>query len=213
MERSLIRLFLFSCMLTVSIPIFGANQNSMETIQLKDYVVHYKQHKLLVIDKNTLETHLLEEKYNNLGKNISSTGNRLIFTSHKHTTELDIYKKLQKLKKRQAQMIGVIFSLVMLTTLFIYSYKARRKRFTETELPVLEKHNYYDKISTCSGKTLRTHEMDELFDIEKLSYDSRKLKRHRLIQEINKKHPDLIQRIKDKEDQRKYLYIINKQKE
>jgi hypothetical protein len=78
---------------------------------------------------------------------------------------------------------------------------------------ILEKHNYYDKIATYAGEILRTHEIDVLFEIEKLSYDSRKLKRHRLIQEINKKHLDLIQRVKDKEDQRKYLYIINKQKE
>jgi hypothetical protein len=184
----------------------------METIHLKDYVVHYKQYKMLVIDKNTLETHLLEEKYTMTVSNISSTGNRLIFTSHKHKTELDIVKKLQKLKQQQVQMLGVIFSLVILTTLIVYTYKSRQKRFITTPLLVLEKHNYYDKISICSGKTLRTHEMDELFDIDKLSYDSRKLKRHRLIQEINKKHPDLIQRIKDKEDQRKYLYIINKKK-
>jgi hypothetical protein len=185
----------------------------METIQLKDYVVHYKQYKMLVIDKNTLETHLLDEKYNKLGNNISSTGNRLIFTSHKHRTELDIVKKLQKIKQQQVQMIGVIFSLLILTILIIYSYKSRQKRFITTPLPILEKHNYFDKVAASAGNTLRTHEMDELFDIDKLSYDSRKLKRHRLIQEINKKHPDLIQRIKDKEDQRKYLYIINKQKE
>jgi hypothetical protein len=199
-------------MLTVSIPIFGSDKNTMETIQLKDYVVHYKQYKILVIDKNTLETHLLDEKYNILGNNISSTGNRLIFTSHKHTTELDIVKKLQKLKQQQVQMIGVIFLLLIITILIVYTYKSRQKRISPSDYPVLEKHNYYDKISTCSGKTLRTHEMDELFDIDKLSYDSRKLKRHRLIQEINKKHPDLIQRVKDKEDQRKYLYIINKKK-
>ena len=185
----------------------------METIQLKDYVVHYKQYKMLVIDKNTLETHLLDENYNKLGNNISSSGNRLIFTSHKHRTELDIVKKLQKIKQQQVQMIGVIFLLLIITILIVYTYKSRQKRITPSDYPVLEKHNYYDKISTCSDKTLRTHEIDELFDIEKLSYDSRKLKRHRLIQEINKKHPDLIQRIKDKEDQRKYLYIINKQKE
>ena len=182
----------------------------METIQLKDYVVHYKQHKILVIDKNTLETHLLEEKYNKLGNNIRRTGNRLIFTSHKHTTELDIVKKLQKLKQQQVQMIGVIFLLLIITILIVYTYKARQKRFITTPLPFLEKHNYFDKVAASAGNTLRTHEIDELFDIEKLSYDSRKLKRHRLIQEINKKHPDLIQRVKDKEDQRKYQYIINK---
>ncbi len=181
----------------------------METIQLKDYVVHYKQHEMLVIDKNTLETHLVDEKNTLPGYNISSIGNRLIFKKNKHTTELDIYQKLQELKQQKMQMIGLIFSLLILTILIIYNYKVRQKRNKTSPLPVLEKHNYYDKISTCSGKTLRTHEMDELFDIDKLSYDSRKLKRHRLIQEINKKHPELIQRIKDKEDQRKYLYIIN----
>ena len=210
MERSLIRLFLFSCMIIVWIPIYWSNKNTMETIQLKDYVVHYKQHKMLVIDKITFETDLLDEKHNILGNNISSSGNRLIFTSNKHTTELDIVKKLQKLKQQQVQMIGVIFLLLIITILIVYTYKSRQKRFITTPLPILEKHNYFDKVAASAGNTLRTHEIDELFDIEKLSYDSRKLKRHRLIQEINKKHPDLIQRVKDKEDQRKYLYIINK---
>ena len=210
MERSLIRLFLFSCMIIVWIPIYWSNKNTMETIQLKDYVVHYKQHKMLVINKITFETDLLDEKHNIFGNNISSSGNRLIFTSNMRTTELDIVKKLKKLKQQQMQMIEVIFLLLIITILIVYTYKSRQKRFITTPLPVLEKHNYFNKIAACVGNTLRTHEIDELFDIEKLSYDSRKLKRHRLIQEINKKHPDLIQRVKDKEDQRKYQYIINK---
>jgi hypothetical protein len=185
----------------------------METIQLKDYVVHYKQYKMLVIDKNTLETHLLQDKRLVYANKIRSKGNRLIFNYNNQTSTLDIAYRLLQSKKHKLQIIGIIAILCCLVTFLIIRFKLNLKQSITFEPELLEKHNYFDKIALHAGEILRTHEIDILFDIEKLSYDSRKLKRHRLIQEINKKHPDLIQRIKDKEDQRKYLYIINKQKE
>jgi hypothetical protein len=97
---------------------------------------------------------------------------------------------------------------VVLILILFYSKKHKKVELSEKWVAI-EKHSYYDRIIAFSGKTLRTYELDELFDIQKLSYDSRKLKRHRLIQEINKQHPKLINRIKDKEDQRKYLYFID----
>jgi hypothetical protein len=213
MQRSIIRLFLFFCLITFSLPIFGANRKSMHTIQLNNYVVHYKQHKMVVIDKNTLEIHLLQDKRFVAANKIISNGNRLIIQSKNHISTLDITNRLLLAKKYQMQIICIISFLFCIVIFLIIRYKLIVKRLSRLEPVILEKHNYYDKIATYAGEILRTHEIDVLFEIEKLSYDSRKLKRHRLIQEINKKHLDLIQRVKDKEDQRKYLYIINKQKE
>jgi hypothetical protein len=213
MERSIIRLFLYFCLTTFSLPIFGANRNSMRTIQLKDYVVHYKQYNMVVIDKNTLEIHLFQDKRFVSANEIRSNGNLLVIKSNNRSSTLDIGNRLLQSKKYQMQIIYIISILFCIVLFLIIRFKLSVKRSSTSEPEIMEKHNYYDKIAMYASEILRTHEIDELFEIEKLSYDSRKLKRHRLIQEINKKHPDLIQRVKDKEDQRKYLYIIKKQKE
>jgi DNA-binding MarR family transcriptional regulator len=45
--------------------------------------------------------------------------------------------------------------------------------------------------------------------IDKLEQDSKKLKRHRIIADLNQKHPNFIERIKDETDKRRNLYKIN----
>lgn len=52
-------------------------------------------------------------------------------------------------------------------------------------------------------------ELDELFRIQDFDYDSRKLKRSRIIAELNKKHEGLLDRKRDPLDKRKFIYIVN----
>ena len=52
-------------------------------------------------------------------------------------------------------------------------------------------------------------ELDDLFNIQELDYDSRKLKRSRIIAELNKKHEGLLERKRDPSDKRKFIYIVN----
>ena len=56
---------------------------------------------------------------------------------------------------------------------------------------------------------LTVQELDLLFEIDKLSSDSRKLKRHRLIIELNSFCPGIIVRTKDAVDKRRNIYLLN----
>lgn len=58
-------------------------------------------------------------------------------------------------------------------------------------------------------RLLSTDELDELLKISHLEADSRKLRRHRLLSEIQKEFPGLIERVKDSGDRRRFMYRIN----
>lgn len=66
------------------------------------------------------------------------------------------------------------------------------------------------KIKASINKELTIDELDVLLGIFHLELESRKLKRHRLLHDIDIKSPNLISRTKDVIDKRKYLYIIQK---
>ena len=64
------------------------------------------------------------------------------------------------------------------------------------------------KLSKIAPATLNIEQLDEIFEISHLSFDSKKLKRHRLIKELNSEWPDLIRRERSAEDQRQFIYKI-----
>jgi hypothetical protein len=177
---------------------------------LKDFIVHRKETLCLVIEKSTFHSHTLSLKIPLNQYSTNKKTNFLYFNSKKGLKRIDISKKIKGIKNDR--YIGIYtFIIIFLILGFSYLFIKRKSLISNFKgTSPIEKHSFYEKIMAYEGQPLRTNQIDELFDIQKLSYDSRKLKRHRLIQEINKKHPNLIQRVKDNEDQRKYLYIINK---
>ena len=210
MKRKLIRFFLFIFFFLFTISCFGANNKELKTFFLKDYIVHRKHTLYFVIEKRNFHSYTLSFKIPSNQYFANNETNFLYYNTKKGLKRIDISKKIKEIKNDRYVCIYtfiIICSIPGLSYLFV-KRKSLFFKFKGT-LPI-EKHSFYEKIIAYEGQPLRTHQIDELFDIQKLSYDSRKLKRHRLIQEINKKHPNLIQRVKDNEDQRKYLYIINK---
>ena len=53
------------------------------------------------------------------------------------------------------------------------------------------------------------NDLDEIFDIQHLEYEKQKAKRSSLIKEINNYKPELINRVRDPEDKRSFLYKID----
>lgn len=210
MRRKWIRFFLFLILFFGVSPCFWSSESKIETFYLKDFIVHRKETLYLVIEKSTFHSHTLSLK---IPLNQCFTNNKtnfLYFNSKKGLKRIDISKKIKGIKNDRYIWIYT-FIVIFLILVFSYLFIKRKSLISNFKgTSPIEKHSFYEKIIAYEGQPLRTHQIDELFDIQKLSYDSRKLKRHRLIQEINKKHPNLIQRVKDNEDQRKYLYIINK---
>lgn len=74
------------------------------------------------------------------------------------------------------------------------------------ELPI--QTEIIENLINSSKNVLTTDELDYILKIGHLEQDSRKLRRHRLLSEIQKNHPTLITRIKDVADRRRFLYKV-----
>lgn len=108
---------------------------------------------------------------------------------------------------------GIIFFIVsVLAFVFIrnYFYSQKRNVRIEAASTVHSENSLYQRIIN-SKKSLTLQELDVILEIDKLSPDSKKLKRHRLINELNSHFPGLITREKDLTDKRRNIYVVNAQ--
>jgi hypothetical protein len=67
-----------------------------------------------------------------------------------------------------------------------------------------------EKLLSANKTTFDIDELDTLLEISHMEFDSRKLKRHRLLSDLEKTNPGLIQRQKDETDKRRFIYSIHK---
>jgi len=98
------------------------------------------------------------------------------------------------------------FILFLIVTAFIMIKKRNTPTKTES---VSTEHFLLNRIMDEARSKLTVQELDQLFEIDKLSSDSRKLKRHRLIIELNSSCPGIIVRTKDAVDKRRNIYLLN----
>lgn len=70
--------------------------------------------------------------------------------------------------------------------------------------------HYYRALIASEQASLTMKELDQLLGIDYMEADSRKLRRHRLLQELQETYPGLINRIKDEKDRRTFLYRVRK---
>jgi hypothetical protein len=112
------------------------------------------------------------------------------------------------------QNIIIITAIVILGLVILLLLRRKRKvrNIIVATAPSLEikKHPSFDMIVNSPTNNLNTDELDALLQISHMEAESRKLKRHRLLTEIEHMHPGLIQRKKDETDKRRYLYYIEK---
>jgi hypothetical protein len=90
----------------------------------------------------------------------------------------------------------------------------KTKRNTKTiapQTPNIEKSHPLIQVILDSPKTeLSADELDKLLGIDYMEQESRKMKRHRLIIQLNEIYPDLLSRGKDQTDKRKTIFKVNK---
>jgi hypothetical protein len=96
-------------------------------------------------------------------------------------------------------LVVVILLFAVLMIRFYYIKKESVSPYTELHLKFIQHKN----------NSFTIEELDELLEIEHLEPDSRKLKRTRLINELNNSKPSFIERVRDESDKRRYLYKIN----
>jgi hypothetical protein len=96
--------------------------------------------------------------------------------------------------------------LLVVTTVFAWFVYRFKQQKHQPSSPYTELHL---KLIGLQKTTLTIEDLDEIFEIVHLEPDSKKLKRTRLINELNVSKPNFIERERDESDKRRYLYKVN----
>jgi hypothetical protein len=117
---------------------------------------------------------------------------------------------------KYSKSIYIILLLLLLVFVFYYVFKKLNKKakgITKTLEPQIQNiektHPLIEAILASSKTELSADELDNLLGIFYMEQESKKMKRHRLIIQLNEIYPNLISRKKELIDKRKTIYIIN----
>lgn len=140
----------------------------------------------------------------------------IVFSKSKQVGKIRVIEKniFQKISVKE---LIYLLTIVLLIALLLCTYLFRRKP-TKVINPDSEGtlEQITEEILVYSGKMLNTETLDKILGIDELgNFDSKRLKRSRMITEINKKYKqihkkDLITRGKNPEDRRFVYYEIQK---
>jgi hypothetical protein len=194
----------------------------------QDFIVGGPGNQVIIINKSTLEYIVLGKEDINLGmlvgkyrinKNeiITDRGIINLNTIWKENENLAVPFILEPLWyqiPRIQHLLIVIISLIFLGLLVVFVYKRINKRRilfqTQDSLAIEYSNPIIEKILKYEKSILDIDELDVLLEISHLEFDSRKLKRHRILSDLEKTNPGLILRQKDETDKRRFIYILVK---
>ncbi len=188
------------------------------SVPLKDYVLVVLKQSGYVINKATLETKRLEQETIHKitkAKRLTNKGNLLILKNRnaRQFALVDISRFFDEQENTNEGVWYVNYSLILLVivsvlSIVVFLLRKRSKMLVKSKSRKVE-HYLYQRILSSENTNLTIQELDVLLEIDKLSSDSRKLKRHRLINELNTYYPGLIERVKDLSDRRRNIYKIH----
>ncbi len=110
-------------------------------------------------------------------------------------------------KKSTNIYLPSIITAIFFTLIYFYKvYRFKRKEEFKEYNTIVKKLINNKKIN---NHHLTKSDLDEIFALTHLEYEKQKAKRSSLIKEINNYKPGLIDRVRDPEDKRSFLYKIN----
>lgn len=207
------------------------NQNACQKgkiVYSKDFVVSLGVLKTIIVNTKLKKFAILEnEKFgldiinNKLEKIVGNSIFLKSFSNHKKeplSFNVDIEQKWNILVKypliiapplenNSGIVFYVFFSLIaaIIVTIIFFKLKIKGKNKQKNKI----EFNEIESRLINANEILNTDELDEIFGISHLEIDAKKLKRSRIIDDINTRFSDLIIREKDKSDKRKFVYRIN----
>ena len=105
-----------------------------------------------------------------------------------------------------------VFAALIVVILLVRKRKTSASLSEPVSVPVFEsdfKKRLAEFMKTKSQPFLTKDELDQLLKIENLTFESQKTKRAQLIKRINEHYPDLIERVRNPEDKRVFIYQVN----
>lgn len=206
--------------------VFSRNHN------FKNYVLSISLESTLIINKRDLSFILLsnnEIPISFLGSLITKiNGDKLYYTHsgslehNRYAVELDVdsvfmshSKEVQQIKLNSADTTSTKYLIYFFMLIIIVTVVLILRKNKHNSSPLNEGANeitniYIQKLSTITGESITVDELDELLAINHMEAESKKSKRHRIINQLNEEYPGIIIRKKDEEDKRRFLYLIDK---
>ena len=188
-----------------------------------NYVFAVRGNEAMLINKGNLHYILIgldEFYFERYGSTYEINGNNIRFgDTDKTKVDLDVlwskykYQTLPLILEPAWYQVSqnriiLISLLCVLIALLLLKYWKKRQSVKSDQTPELVKP-LVQKLKLVSKTTFDIDELDALLEISHMESDSRKLKRHRILTDLEKTHPGLIERHKDETDKRRFIYIIN----
>ncbi len=183
--------------------------NSLNYIVLKNEEVGLLEFgTILKMNKNSLFIESRGSSYiNKLSNKIDL--DKIWKTNYRKIQQLHFTKFSTKINSYSNYFLIVLLSVITLIIGLIILKVKKSKNEIEENNNFTEIHQ---RLFSHQNNSFTTDELDVVLEIDHLEADSKKLKRHRIINDLNQTHTNFIERIKDNNDKRKYIYIINKTK-
>ncbi|MCG9879579.1 MAG: hypothetical protein MH472_03180 [Bacteroidia bacterium] len=112
--------------------------------------------------------------------------------------------------KRTKIFIGILIIILLIFGIYFLIKKFKILNQNPAKNWTGIKNPYSEKILASNKNSIDIDELDFILGIDHMEFDSKKLKRSRILNEIEKSNPGLIQRRKDQFDKRKFIYLIKK---
>lgn len=205
-----------------------------ENYQTENYIIGFSREKkkYIIVNKETQE-YLVKniDKFSIIGgyfdvveceaNNISIRLKMSIQSNNRiQTINLDnLYQKEKKQFKKLVleatfteayfnHLVAIPFTSTLLFMLYFLFRKNTNKINVQTDKQTLK---YIESLRTCNLKSLTVEELDTLFEIDHMESESKKSKRHRLLTTIKSAYPGFVTRVKDENDKRRFVYLIDKE--
>lgn len=215
------------------------NKNTFSTIifrrnfNLKNYTISISDEKTLIINKASLLYTLIpnnelpvSEKYSNF---IEVQGDILYYThygsleSNKNMVTMNVdslYNANHDHNKRlivktysyfnvESRINLLLFLVIILVPIIFTFLKIKKKKNTQDYIKKFS-DPLFSSLINIKDDLITVEELDKLLKIDHMEIESKKSKRHRIINQLNEVYPGLITRKKDEDDKRRFLYIIDK---
>jgi hypothetical protein len=176
-----------------------------------NYVFAVRANEAMLINKGNLHYILIgldEFYFEKYGSTYEINGNNIRFgDTDKTKVDLDVlwskykYQTLPLILEPAWYQVSqnriiLISLLCMLIALLLIIYWKKRQSVKSDQTPELVKP-LVQKLKLVTKTTFDIDELDALLEISHMESDSRKLKRHRILTDLEKTHPGLIERHKD----------------
>lgn len=206
------------------------NHSVQYSSHTRNYVLAFQNNDVIVLNKRNLKYIIVgrdEFYYSHFDLLYKIDGDKIQFGNSRNTIlDMNVVWKSHEYAAKDfilepawhqlpwVQLVVQISFLLLLGSSVVFAVvKNRNKLFgqgTNNQAVVPLANPLFEKIAASSKNILDIDELDKLLEIDHMEFDSRKLKRHRILNDLEKSHPGFILRQKDETDKRRFIYEIKK---